>query len=104
MNKQYIICAAIWFNDGFKYNEQPENITEGFVVTGRRHHNCFATTFILHGKIYVDSCINDGTWKLVEGFITSDDKFVTRHEAVEIAFNADQIDKKYKLLISEHLY
>jgi len=37
----YIICAAIWFNDGKTYQHQPKNITEGIIVCGRRHQIVF---------------------------------------------------------------
>ena len=35
-----ILCAAIWYNDGKKHVHQPINIETGFVICGRRHHNC----------------------------------------------------------------
>jgi len=38
---EYVICAANHFNDGKQYEHQPKNIKQGFIVTGRRHHNCF---------------------------------------------------------------
>lgn len=41
--KPYIICAAIWFNDGREHIHQPRNIEKGFVVCGRRHHNVYLT-------------------------------------------------------------
>jgi len=36
MEKEFILCAAIWINDGLKHNQQPENIEIGFVICGRR--------------------------------------------------------------------
>jgi len=41
--KEYILCAAIWCNDGKKHVHQPRNVPKGFVIGGRRHHNCFIT-------------------------------------------------------------
>ena len=35
MNKEFILCAAIWVNDGLKHEAQPENIETGFVICGR---------------------------------------------------------------------
>lgn len=40
-SSEYIICSAIHFDDGKEYVHQPKNIKSGFVVTGRRHHNCY---------------------------------------------------------------
>jgi hypothetical protein len=36
ITKEYIICSAIWFRDGKKYEMQPKNIESGFVISGRR--------------------------------------------------------------------
>lgn len=36
---EYILCAAIWYDDGKEYPHQPVNIKEGYVWCGRRHHN-----------------------------------------------------------------
>lgn len=99
--KEYIICAAIWFKDDQFHEHQPKNIKTGFVVTGRRHHNCFATCFALNNGV-----INTNLKSLeqVQGFLTNTDKFVDRVEAVEIAFQAGQIEEKVTRLISEDLY
>lgn len=32
-----ILCAAIWFKDGNKYEHQTKNVDSGFVVCDRRH-------------------------------------------------------------------
>jgi hypothetical protein len=37
MEKEYILCAAIWFDDGKEYRLQPKNITTGLVLCGWRH-------------------------------------------------------------------
>jgi hypothetical protein len=95
-NKPYILCAAIWFKDNKKYEHQPKNIESGKVVCGRRHHNCFITVFSFLGEKF--KCEH------VQGFLTSDDRFVTRQEAAEIAFISGQISEKKNGLISEDLY
>ncbi len=41
--KEYILSAANYYNDGKKHEHQPNNIEIGFVVCGRRHHNCIGT-------------------------------------------------------------
>lgn len=40
---EYIICAANYYNDEVKRDFEPSNIKTGFVVCGRRHHNCIST-------------------------------------------------------------
>jgi hypothetical protein len=93
-----ILCAAIYYDDGIEYVHQPKNITSGFVICGRRHHNCFMTAYILNKqKKLLDM-------KQKQGFITDDDRFVDRYEAAEIAFDADQISEKTNKLSSEDLY
>lgn len=100
----YIICAAVWYDDGKIHVHQPNNITSGFVVGGRRHHNCFMTSFILNGEETVQNKVRDEEWKVKQGFITSDDRFVERKEAGQIAFDAGQIKKLTECLFSEDLY
>jgi len=36
MEKEFILCAAIWINDKQKHEQQPDNIELGFVICGRR--------------------------------------------------------------------
>jgi hypothetical protein len=99
----YIICAAIWFKDGNKYEHQPKNIDSGLVVCGRRHHNCFLTAFELNGGKKIEG-LNELEATAVQGFLTSDDRFVNRKEAGQIAFDAGQINKLKNCLFSEDLY
>lgn len=100
--KEYILCAAIWFDDGILYNHQPKNIESGYVICGHRHHNCFMTANILqltheYSKIEKE-----------QGFITNINRFVDRKEALKIAIDANQlkVDNQcnYKQLFSEDLY
>jgi len=99
----YIICAAIWFKDGNKYSHQPRNIDSGLVVCGRRHHNCFLTAFELNGGKKIEG-LSEANAKAVQGFLTSNDIFVDRKEAGQIAFDAGQIPKLTECLFSEDLY
>ena len=96
----YIICAAIWFKDGKKHKHQPRNIDSGFVVAGRRHHNVFLTVADILKKDYKEHTFDDG----VQGFLTSDDRFVDRKEGGQIAFDAGQTAKLTECLFSEDLY
>ncbi len=106
---EFIICAAIWFNDGNKYNNQPKNVESGFVVSGRRHHNCFSSvqsigmalgndkTMVVKKRIALEE-------REKQGFLTNKDRFVDRVEAAQIAYEAKQINKPLKELYSEDLY
>lgn len=103
VSTSYIICAAIWFKDGNKYSHQPRNIDSGLVVCGRRHHNCFLTAFELNGGKRIEG-LSEANAKAVQGFLTSNDIFVDRKEAGQIAFDALQIPKLTNCLFSEDLY
>ena len=91
----YIICSAIHVNDEKEYVHQPKNIVSGFVVCGRRHHNCY---------IFLLKVSNNYKNKCTQGFLTSDDIFVTRSEAGRIAFIANQTEKQHNVLMSEDIY
>lgn len=99
MKNPYILCAAIHFEDDLFHDHQPKNILTGFVVCGRRHNNVYNTLKVLeidrHEYLTLES---------TQGFITSDDRFVDRKEAVEIALAAGQISEPKKQLYSEDLY
>jgi hypothetical protein len=97
---EYILCAAIWFNDGNKHEHQPNNIKSGYVVCGRRHHNCFTTVAIITSKNLKE--MNYG--KCIQGFLTSKNMFLNREEAGKLAFETKQINKPTDCLFSEDLY
>jgi len=95
-NKPYILCAAIHWVDGPTSEHLPKNLKKGLVICGRRHHNCFSTLFAFDLD-YDKSEIN-------QGFISSDDRFLTRKQAAKMAFKFGQIDKPANCLVSEDLY
>lgn len=99
-----ILCAAIHYNDGKEYVHQPKNIKSGFVVSGRRHHNCIQTMVVLSGKMLAER-IRDEVEE-TQGFITSDDAFVNRFDAYKIAEENNQLLNKHSngKLYSEDLY
>lgn len=108
MQKEYIICSAIWININEIFPHQPNNITNGLVVCGHRHHNCFIIISNLNDKIKGD--INDSKLnnKNIQGFLTNTNRFVNRYEAFEIAIGADQViinkERNIKKLFSEDIY
>ena len=97
MKKEYILCSAIWYQDGESYLHQPKNIEYGFVICGRRHHNIINT---IGQKFFFKTSEN----KHIEGFLTNLDRFVDRREAAKIAFEYGQIQHSKNSLYSEDLY
>lgn len=93
MDKEYIICAANYYNDGNGndvHPHEPVNIEIGFVVYGRRHHNCIHTFAQIVGFPYDERGLEIRRTE-VQGFVTNTNRFVGRKEAYKIAFEADQI-------------
>lgn len=88
-----ILCAAIYVKNNLTYSHQPNNIVNGFVICGYRHSNCYATLKIVGFK----------TFDIVEGFLTSDNRFVDRIEGAIIANSSKQTESA-KFLFSENLY
>lgn len=108
MNKERILCAAIWFNDGKKHEHQPINIKIGLVVCGRRHCNCFLTLDLIFPDMKKDELAAHRT---EQGFLTTGNRFVDRKEAFKIAATQGQLlmpelydPKEEKILVSEDLY
>lgn len=88
--KEFIICAANWYNDKKKHERQPKNIIEGFTVCGRRHHNCIGTFAQIVGFPYTQAGHEIHETE-IQGFLTNTNRFVSRKEAFEIARDANQI-------------
>lgn len=88
--KEFILCAANHYDDGKKHTFSPKNIEQGFVVSGRRHHNCIETFAMIVGFPYTDEGHKIHRTE-IQGFLTNLDRFVDRKEAYKIAFEAEQI-------------
>lgn len=78
-----IVCAAIMINDNM-------------VISAHRHCDAYE---ILHNDGIAASSV-----KIVEGFITDEQKFVDRYEAAKIAFAANQTETLCSPLYSEDIY
>ena len=112
MTKEFIICSAIWFKDGKTYVHQPKNVDSGFVVCGRRHHNCYAILAAIKSNsgLTEDQIGNERyPREFVQGFLTNTDRFVDRKEGYTIAKEANQLihnlhDRTNPILTSECLY
>lgn len=104
---EYILCSAIHYEDSIKHQGQPKNITTGFVIVGRRHHNCIAMLPIIFGSI--DNYEKSKVRREHQGFLTSFDRYVDRKEAYLIAKSQGQLlhnlhDENNLQLFSEDLY
>lgn len=106
-----ILCAAIWYKDLNNLSEKwvedvtgmmrPKNIDCGIVFCGYRHPSCMYQMIAITGKRSITSeCGN-----YVQGFLTSQNRFVDRKEGAAI-FIASGGELKYSTnrLYSEDLY
>lgn len=105
--KEFILCAANHYDDGVEDVHTCTNIKTGFVICGRRHHNCISTFAKMVGFPYDENGL-----KLMrteeQGFITNTNRWVDRLEALKIAKEAGQLIHGYGNeqlgLFSEDLY
>ena len=89
--KEYIACAAVWYDDGSRHHFQSAyGIETGFVIGCFRHpYTPFPTNYNYKG----DDVLRYPTrakCKITQGFITSYGRFVGRKEAATIAKNCGQ--------------
>lgn len=107
-SQEYILCAANYYDDGKEHAHTCKNIKTGFVICGRRHHNCISTFALMVGFPYDEYGLKLSNTE-DQGFITNTDRFVTRLQALEIAKNANQLKPDENVnerlgLFSENLY
>lgn len=87
-NKEYILCAAIRRKqprEGSPYWEGTNDIMD--IEIGYRHHDIFHR-FNNRGDYEVSILMED------QGFYTSKGRFVGRHEAMKIAYEAGQVSEE----------
>ena len=90
INTPYIVCSAIFYDDGIHREHMPRNIKTGIVACGLRHPNCFAVLYALFpNREYLK--------KAIQGFLTNENNFVDRKDAAEIALACGQV-KELKYL------
>lgn len=95
--KERILCAAIWYGDKKELVHGPYGVSNGFVLCGHRHHQIIELMFELTGR-------KTGETGCCQGFLTNENRFVSREAAAVIAFAAKQIAHKKSVLYSEDLY
>ncbi len=85
--KEHILCAAVWYKDGKKYENQPVNVDTGIVVMGMRHDNCISTIISLLKSNHQPYLTMDDS----KGFVTSFSRFIGRKEAYILAKESGQL-------------
>ena len=127
--KEYILCAAIHYDNGLVYNfHYNYGVETGFVLCGYRHPHIISV--LPTNPYWLKNKFNDGNeeviqkyeelkvkygWQensltrceTIQGFITNKGRFVDRKEAFKIALAAGQIDESAGVdreLFSEDLY
>ena len=100
-----ILCAAIWYKELPTQKFLAKNQDRGIIVCGHRHPHIIDQMLMLTGKRTVTNAV-DGVGEYEQGFLTSDNRFVDRKEAITIAKNAGQITHNNYLtqLHSEDIY
>lgn len=106
-----ILCAAIWYKELDKMSDKwvpniegyirPKNIDRGIVICGYRHPSCMYTMIAITGKrsVYVEC------GEYVQGFLTSENRFVDREEGAQIFVKCGgKLNYSSKELFSEDLY
>lgn len=88
-SREYIICAAVWWNDGVERNGLPINIKTGLVFAGWRHGNCFQGA-----KAQIKEISEWSRFPHVSGFLSSYGKFYDRAEAYRVALDAGQVESR----------
>ena len=110
MNEK-IICAANWYPElEFDFNFSieipktqylPKNCSTGIVFSGHRHLQCQRQMNVVTGKRAAET-------KEIKGFLTNQNRFVTRKEAAIIATREGQLNNRtigsVEILFSEDLY
>jgi hypothetical protein len=104
--REYVLCAAIWYKDG---TEAPrgliaQNIDSGVVIGQWRHGNCInirSTNPLWNAKKLAErkqetpmiSSYEDTLkyYEYVDGFLTSQGRFVDRWQGMAIAYLAGQV-------------
>ena len=116
-SKEWILCAAIWYQDG---TEAPrgmiaQNIDSGVVIGQWRHANCInirATNPIWNKKALAERANREKEGKpmmvsnekpdieygYVDGFLTSRGRFVDRWQAAKIAFECGQLEESVGIM------
>ena len=105
---EYILCSAIWYKELPLINNdipsdllRPINCNSGIVFCGHRHPHCLYQMVAITGKYQHEA------GEEVQGFLTSENRFVDRKEGWVIAEKSGQIKHQsggHGILYSECLW
>lgn len=95
-----VVCSAIHIQcdekeiKAYRTNwlHRAENLKDGFVVCGLRHSNCFALLKFVSTRFRFGE--DSEKYKVIQGFMTTANRFVDRNEAMHIAYGAGQVERK----------
>lgn len=101
---EYILCSAIWYDDGVRHEGAMGEVPTGIVLCGYRHCDIIriapTNQYFEGGLIHFDRPV-----KTMQGFLTSWGRFVKRETAALIAKHCGQVDETIGgMLTSEDLY
>lgn len=83
--REYVMCAANYYDDGEDHFYQPFNIDKGFIIAGWRHSCC--------GMSYMGANPTVKRWDNSEqGFLTNKNRFLTREQALELVKTNGQLE------------
>jgi hypothetical protein len=87
-----LVCSAI----KFQYNNYP------VIICGKRHGDCFKNVSEFVSIEKWKEIIKDQ--KVIQGFLTDENKFFDRKQAATYAYQCGQIDTWQDTLLSEDLW
>lgn len=105
-HQEYILCSAIWYKHLPLINNEipkdlllPKNLDMGIVFCGLRHPHCLYQMVAITGKAQHEA------GEEVQGFLTSENRFVDRKEGAQIHVNnGGKLNYSTNQLYSEDLY
>jgi hypothetical protein len=100
VNREQIICAAIWYPKVEpRATNRPVNTPGGVVLCGHRHGHIISQVMALTGKKQFEM------GESIQGFLTNKNRFLNREEAAKLHIeNGGKLNYSSKDLFSEDLY
>jgi hypothetical protein len=89
--REYIIAAAVYINDGNDYLFKPYNIDKGYVLSGWRHACIWETLKATTGKVQHEFGKMNVDW--IDGFLTNKNRFLNRKESFDLVSKNEQLTK-----------
>jgi len=96
MKKEYIVCSAIWLkSQGQSFSSTIGSVPNGVVFPGLKHKDCMSLISSMIPIEYFPA------FEFIEGFLTSENKFVNRVATRFIAKRSVQITQEQYKEITE---